>query len=427
MPRIQTENAQNFFRSAPKRINVGKLNEALSSGDGTNIGYLSFEGEGHPGIGMRISKGRLVDKSSIDFWAKQPDYLAGYFETAFLKPGLLRTLVSEVLSSGIHEKLENGVTIQTPDLFGHALVNRKSGEVVLFPYPPEADSDKKLDVVKKMLIEQAQKLKVEDGWEHASVVSDIDGLGDKTRFRPAADYFDSTSDGKDYIAGLDGFQSSSDLVIALRKKGLACVDPGSNPPLYNPASKTCVLADIGSFGCTDHNVQLSALKFIRGLEKESGMKSNKPLNDILNNQDIFVERGSTHSQWEQLLRSDEIKKNMKYVSEVPAIRFWGLDKVKEYWEKIRDEPYDHSKSAERIEQGKKFLPYGGRQGIDILIISLENASRRIERGMGEMMKSAGRDSFLVNMGREGAQKGLAEMTEIHSKLKQLFSDVFNIK
>lgn len=427
-PSIQTqsENAEIFLHSSQK-IDVELLNKTLSSGDGTNIGYLSLESQGYPGIGLRISKGRFVDNRDMKFIANQPDYLAQYFEQVFLKPGRLRTLISEVLSSGIREKAENGDIIETPNLFGHALVNRKTGEILSFPYPAGSNVEARLDVVKKMLIEQANKLKIEGDWEYASIVSNVDGLDDKNKFRPASDYFDPNSKNKDYDAGLDALQSSSHLVSILKKKGLAVVDPGSNPPLYNSATKKCTLADIGSFGFTDNNTQQSANTFIRNLAKESGMKPNNALKEINDNKDIFVDFTNSHSKWEEMMRLDEIRDRVRFVTEVPWIGLKRFNDIKEYWQKFRSEPYDPSKSEERLAMSKKLMPFGGRDGIDLLLISLEDSSSQIRKNLNDMIQNAGRDLFLVNMGRDSAQKGLRKMNESHKKVKTLFSDVFNIK
>lgn len=415
-----SENNEAFLRMPPKKVKVDLLNKILTSGNGTSIGYLPLESEGYPGIGMRISKGRFVDQWEVKQIANKKDYVSKYFELAFNKPEKLRILISEVLSSGIKELAENGDIIETPNLFGNALVNRKTGEVLYFLYPPGSSVDVKLNIVKKMLTEQANKLKTEDDWEYASVVTNYDGLDDKTKYQSASDYFDPNSTTKDYIYGLDALQSSSHMVSILKKKGLACVDPGSNPPLYNAIAKKCVVVDIGSFGCADIQTQQMARNFITSLSDESGVTDSNITRVIYNNEHIFVNLLDSNKPWEEMMRLDEIRGRIRYISEVPWIGMNNLQNIKDHWEKFKRLTFNPSEGEVRLAMSKSLAPLGGSFGIDVLMEFLEDLSIEIGNNLDEMIKSAGSNLSLVNSSRQFGQKALREMSETHQKIKELF-------
>jgi len=420
-------NADSFFRDPPKEISVLKVQECIAKTDGRDIGYLSLADNGHPGLGLRIRREPMIEDSElgvINLIKNQPDYLGKYFELAFMKTSRTRTLISEVLSAGIHEQAANGVTIETPNLFGYALINQSTGATEYFPFSSGATAQAKLVVTTTMLVEQAKRMQKDERWIHASIVSHAEGIDNPTIYRSIGDCFDPAGSSQGYIEGIDALQSSSHLVWALKKRGLINLDPEINHIMYSPDKKMWFCVDIGSFGFTNETSKQIARNFIHHLTETTGIKNRMSLSIVLDDRNMFYVSPDADTFWEKAMQLDEIRSRIRFMSALPNIVLRDFSAAKKQWEMIRNQQIDMKHPEKRLSLGQKLVPFDSFGGVDLLFIDAENASRDIAKYMSEMIRYAGKDLFLVNSGKNAAQRALEKMTQTHQKLIQVFTSIF---
>ncbi len=148
------------------------------------------------------------------------------------------------------------------------------------------------------------------------------------------------------------------------------------------------------------------------------------LSIVLDDRNMFYVSPDADTFWEKAMQLDEIRSRIRFMSALPNIVLRDFSAAKKQWEMIRNQQIDMKHPEKRLSLGQKLVPFDSFGGVDLLFIDAENASRDIAKYMSEMIRYAGKDLFLVNSGKNAAQRALEKMTQTHQKLIQVFTSIF---